>query len=107
MYETGAALYADHEQTVSADERWVDADWGSAAEGGFGYGLKVPSEAGVGAVGVYFPEGRVGVVYFPTRFRDAARWTDIGEDEFITAASEEFGLDLETRSVSFRARSPS
>jgi hypothetical protein len=54
-----AAMRADASDGTPA------ASWGSAAEGAFGYRLKVPKRSGVGVVGAFFPAAELGVVYAP------------------------------------------
>lgn len=64
-YEQQAVLVADHEQVVESSEGWVPADWGTVAGGGFDYVILVPVEAGIGAIGLYFPHAGLGLYYAP------------------------------------------
>jgi hypothetical protein len=43
----------------------VPPDWGSAERGAFSYAMLRPEQPGVGAIGLYFYEGRLGVLYAP------------------------------------------
>jgi hypothetical protein len=100
-YESVAMLAADHEQVINPEDGWVDADWGTAAQGSFGYALKVPDEAGVGAIGAYFPHGRLGVLYYPGRYEQAIAWREVGDQEFCDAVEDEFGISFGRRSLGF------
>lgn len=100
-YEPVAMLAADKEQTIKPEEGWVDADWGSAADGGFGFAVKVPDIAGVGAVGAYFPHGRLGVLYYPARFEKAIPFFDVSDAEFCHAVEAQFGFAFGRRGLGF------
>ena len=65
-YEQQAFLAADHEQVITGDA-WTHADWGTVAEGGFGYSVLAPSEPGIGMVALYFPHAGLGMLYAPLK----------------------------------------
>lgn len=71
------------------------ASWGDASRGDFGYRLLVPSCAGVGAVGVYFPAAKLGVVYAPAELRDAPVFRDTTQDAFVEAVRDNLGIGLD------------
>jgi len=100
-YESVAMLAADHEQTINADEGWVDADWGTAAEGSFGYAVKTPDVAGIGALGVYFPHGRLAVLHFPGRYFEPITFANVSESEFCTAVESAFGFPFGRKGLGF------
>ncbi|HVE68457.1 MAG TPA: hypothetical protein VNB64_07745 [Solirubrobacteraceae bacterium] len=100
-YESSAFLAADHEQTVRPEDGWVDADWGTAAHGAFGYAVKTPDDPGIGAIGAYFPHIRLGVLYYPARFLQPIIWREVRDDEFSEAVEHEFGITFGTKSLGF------
>jgi len=102
-YESVAMLAADHDQTIHPEEGWVDADWGTAAEGGFGYAVKVPGIAGIGAVGAYFPHGRLAVLHYPGRFFEPITFADVSEAEFCTTVEGVFGFPFGRKGLGFGA----
>jgi hypothetical protein len=101
-YESVAVLAADHDQEVRPEDGWVNADWGTAAEGGFGYAVKTPDEPGIGAVGAYFPHGGFGILHYPARYRQAIAFRETTEEEFRQAVEAEFGFGFGRYSIGFR-----
>jgi len=71
------------------------ASWGSADGGAFGYRLKVPRRAGVGAVGAYFPAADLGVVYAPGFRRNGMVFRNVTEAAFEARVREELGVELD------------
>jgi hypothetical protein len=100
-YESVAMLAADHEQTIEAEQGWVDADWGTAAEGGFGYAIKTPGRAGIGAVGAYFPHGRLGVLFYPGRFLDPLLFPGLSDYEFCRSVESQFDFPFGKKGLGF------
>ena len=100
-YESSALLAASHEQVVEAEDAWVDADWGSAADGSFGYAVKTPDVAGIGALGMYFPDGRIGVLYWPCRFVNSIVFDDVSDAEFTTHVEQGLGVPFGKKSIGF------
>src|SRR5205085_8732976 len=43
----------------------VSPDWGSPEKGAFSYTILTPEQPGIAAIGLYFHEGRVGMLYAP------------------------------------------
>jgi hypothetical protein len=100
-YESTAMLAADHDQVIEPEEGWVDADWGTAAEGGFGYAIKTPDRAGVGAVGAYFPHGRFGILYYPGHALERVPFQDVIDAQFCRAVEERFGFPFGRKGLGF------
>jgi hypothetical protein len=100
-YESVAVLGTDPDRPADAEEEWDEPDWGTAAEGRFGYALKVPGIAGVGAIGAYFPHGRLGVLYYPARSEQPITYADVGEAEFCDAVEKEFAFSFGRRGLGF------
>jgi hypothetical protein len=100
-YESVAMLAADHEQTIEAEQGWVDADWGTAADGAFGYAVKTPDQAGIGAIGAYFPHGRLGLLYYPGRFQRPVPFAGVSDAEFCRAVETRFGFPLGRKGLGF------
>jgi hypothetical protein len=68
---------------------------GSAAHGDFSYAILTPSRAGIGAVGIYFLEGRLGLLYAPLKRDGPRKYTDVSVAQFKKAVKEEYGIPLE------------
>ena len=68
---------------------------GSAEHGDFAYTTLAPREAGVGAVGIYFVEGRLGLLYHPLKFDVPEKYVEIGLGDFKRAVVKEHGFHLE------------
>jgi hypothetical protein len=65
----------------------------SVAAGGFGYALCVP-EPGVGAIGVYFREGRLGALFHPLVADHVVKYPNTDQSGFASAVEQEFGLRI-------------
>jgi hypothetical protein len=72
----------------------VPPDWGSAARGSFSYSMLVPREPGVGAIGLYFIEGRFGVLYAPLLATDAETFPNITVEAFAEIVRLRHGIEL-------------
>jgi hypothetical protein len=77
-------------------ENRASAPFGSAAGGGFSYFVLTPENPGVAAVGIYFQEGRLGVLYAPLLLDDPERerFVNVSIHEFIELVHEQHGLRL-------------
>jgi hypothetical protein len=78
---------------LPGDDRSVKAPF-SAAEGGFGYAVLVP-KPGVGAVGIYFPQGRVGALFYPLAADRAIPYTNMKQEDFTASVLRDYGVVLE------------
>ena len=56
--------------------RVVPPDWASGERGAFSYSILVPEQPGVDAIGLYFHEGRLGVLYAPLIWDDAETYSN-------------------------------
>jgi hypothetical protein len=59
------------------------ADFGSAERGSFSLSMLVPAERGVGAVGLYFSEGRLGALYAPLTLDEPELYRDVTRSSFV------------------------
>ncbi len=67
---------------------------GTAANGGYSWRLLVPREPGVGAVALYFDQGRLGVMLFPRKRETLFRFPDVDFEDFTTEVTARFGIRL-------------
>lgn len=72
------------------------SDW-SAAVGGFSTRILVPNEAGVGAIGIHFFQGKFGALFYPIKQEKPIVIREVDEEEFITEIFEQFGIRLCTQ----------
>jgi hypothetical protein len=93
-YEQQAHLAADHEQVITGDE-WVSADWGTVAEGGFGYSTLIPTEPGIGLLGLYFPHAELGLLYHPLNRDDAFVYARVTHESFRGRVLAEHGVRID------------
>ena len=61
----------------------VPPDFGSAARGSFAFDVLRPSQPGVPALGVYFHEGRLGLLYAPLWFDRAEPYPRVSWAQFV------------------------
>jgi len=94
-YEQQAMLVADHEQVVESSEGWALADWGTVAEGGFGYAVLVPVEAGIGAIGLYFPHASLGLYYAPLERDEPWPYPRVSREDFLAGVRRDHGVVLD------------
>jgi hypothetical protein len=92
-YEQQAMLTADHEQIVTGGE-WIAADWGTVAEGGFGYSTLVPVEPGIGMLGLYFPHAGLGLLYHPLCRDDPFVYARVTHTQFRARVLDAHGVAL-------------
>lgn len=67
---------------------------GSAAEGGYSYSILTPKVSGIGAVGLYFNQGRCGTLLYPTKHLKATTYPEVSLAEFVMKVSGDFGIEL-------------
>jgi hypothetical protein len=92
-YEQQAHLAADHERVISG-AKWVAPDWGTVAEGGFGYSTLVPCEPGIGVLGLYFPHPGLGLLYHPLARDDPFVYRHVTHAGFRARVLEGHGVEL-------------
>ena len=93
-YQPQAFLAAEHDQVVE-EGPWVPANWGTVAEGGFGYGLLVPTEPGVGLIGLYFAHAGLGLVYHPLVQDEAFTYSGVSREAFREAILRDHGVSVD------------
>jgi len=72
------------------------SDW-SASIGGFSTSILVPDQAGIGAIGIHFFQGKFGALFYPIKQEKPIVITNVNEQEFITQTFERFGVRLCTQ----------
>jgi hypothetical protein len=72
----------------------VDPEWAGAASGAYFQQTFRPSEPGVGAIGVYFPQGQLGALYYPAKARRAIPYLGVTDPEFRDAVRRDHGIEL-------------
>lgn len=92
-YAPQAVLTASHEQVIESGE-WVPVDWGTVAQGGFGYSVMAPVEAGIGTLGLYFPHGRLGLLYKPLARDDVCPYPGVSQERFAELVQAEHGIEI-------------
>jgi hypothetical protein len=80
-------------QTIPAGAT-VQIRFGTAAEGGYGHSVLVPEEIGIGAIGVHFFPGQLGVLYYPLRLADPIVYRDVAPGDFVEAIQTDIGVTL-------------
>jgi hypothetical protein len=75
----------------------VLADFGSAERGAFSFRILTPERLGVGAIGLYFYEGRVGVLYAPLILDDPVVYSDASIPVFIERVYHDHAIELTDR----------
>ncbi len=79
-----------------APDRPAGAPWVSTEEGTLTLCFLAPLEPGVSAVGIYFPEGRLGVLYAPlTAEGGTDRFPGVSIAEFAELVKNRYGVALE------------
>lgn len=74
---------------------WVAADWGTVANGGFGYMLLVPVESGIGVIGLHFPHAGLGLLYHPLSRDDPYVYTRVTHADFRRRVHDDHGLAID------------
>jgi hypothetical protein len=72
----------------------VPPDWGSAERGAFSYSMLTPRQPGVGAIGLYLYEGRLGVLYGPLILDKPETYRDTTPEGFIEVVRLRHGIEL-------------
>jgi hypothetical protein len=77
-----------------SDDSADPATWGSAAAGGYYESYLYPRDAGIGALGVYFYQIRLGALFYPAKAERAIPYTDVSHQDFVTAVRVDHGIEL-------------
>jgi hypothetical protein len=65
-----------------------------AARGGFTYSMMAPEEPGVGAIGIYFYERHLGVLYAPLLVEAPERYPGVSQAQFVKLVRLRHGITL-------------
>lgn len=99
IYAPRALMSGGRPQTIPSGVP-TRIQFGGAAEGGFSYSVLTSQVPGIGAIGVHFYQGRLGVLFFPAQLERPALYRNVGHDEFRAAVRKEFGFDVQGPQIS-------
>jgi hypothetical protein len=100
VYAPRAWMQGGRSQTIPSGVP-TKVQFGGAAEGGFAYSVLSSRTPGIGAIGVHFYQGRLGVLFSPMQLGEQpALYRRVGHDEFRAAARKEFGFDIQGPQIS-------
>ena len=66
----------------------------TARDGGYTYSVFAPKKAGIGAVGIHFYQGKLGVLFYPIQQEKPKIYADVTVDQFKLKVFEEFGFEI-------------
>jgi hypothetical protein len=98
-YMTSAKMVMGRDQTIPSGT-WTTIQFGGAAEGGFAHSVLTPTTPGVGAVGIHFFQGRLGLLYAPLLAREPYVFREVSHGEFRDDVRERFGFDIQGIGIS-------
>ena len=102
-YEQQGFFQANNEQEIGPE--WTDINWGTTAQGGFGFNL-LPSTSTVSEpLDSTSPHGGLGLLYHPLVHDDALAYRHVTHDEFRAAVEEETTASRSTERDSVKRRS--
>lgn len=99
VYAPHAIMIGGRSQSVPSGV-WTKVQFGGVAEGGFSYSVLTPRTPGIGAIGVHFYQGRLGVLFYPAELEASALFRNVGHDEFREAVRNTFGFDIQGPQIS-------
>jgi hypothetical protein len=70
-------------EPLPARDGVTPADFGSTERGSFSCLMLTPVQPGVGAIGLYFPEGQLGVLYAPLLLDEPEQYSSMAREAFI------------------------
>lgn len=101
-YQSRAAQFGGFPQTIRPGVETPLRFGKPASAGGYGYTYCIPAETGVGAVGVHFPQARIGALFHPVLGDEPIRYRGVDQGEFISAVEKDHEIRLYA-SVAFRS----
>jgi hypothetical protein len=99
IYAPRALMSGGRPQTIPSGVP-TKVQFGGAAEGGFSYSVLTSQVPGIGAIGVHFYQGRLGVLFFPTQLEKPALYRNVSHDEFRAAVRKELRFDIQGPQIS-------
>jgi len=99
IYAPRALMSGGRPQTIPSGVP-TKVQFGGAAEGGFSYSVLSSQVPGIGAIGVHFYQGRLGVLFFPMQLEEPALYRNVSHDEFRAAVRKGFGFDIQGPQIS-------
>lgn len=92
-YEQQGFFQTSHKQEIGPE--WTTLNWGTAAQGGFGFNLLQSAAPGIGAIGLFFPHAGLGLLYHPLSYDDPLVYRHVTHDEFREAVAEDHGIEID------------
>lgn len=72
----------------------------TAQEGGYTYSVLTPRKAGIGAIGIHFYQGNLGVLIYPITEDKPVFFSNVSMDEFRDKILEKYGFEISGMNVS-------
>ena len=93
-YQSRATQFGGFPQTIPQGVETPLRFGKPASAGGFGYTYCIPAQPGVGAVGVHFPQGRIGALFHPLVSDEPIPYRDVDQEEFVSAVDKDHEIRL-------------
>jgi len=92
-YQARAAQFGGLPQTIPPGVETPLRFGKPASAGGYGYTYCIP-DPGVGAVGIHFPQGRLGALFHPLVADEPIQYRDVDQDDVVSAVEKDHGIRL-------------
>jgi hypothetical protein len=93
-YLSHVAQFRGEEQALAPGVETAIQFGKSAARGGYGYTILPPLTPGIGAIGVYFPQGRLGAFFHPRERDEPFSYPDVTQAAFEAAVVRDFAVRI-------------
>lgn len=93
QYAPAASVFYPPQQIPSGVDTALQ--FGGPAEGGYAYSIYCPVQPHVCVVGVYFLQGRCGLLYLPLEADDAVWFNQVSQVDFTEAVRQKFGIVIQ------------
>lgn len=90
----GGAMAFIVEQKIPSGEPTA-LKFGTAQQGGYAYTVMTPTSPNVGAIGVYFVQGNLGVLYHPLAMDEAIVYPKESFDSFKSSVLKDYGFSID------------
>jgi hypothetical protein len=95
-YQSRGAQFGGFPQTLTPGVETQLRFGKPASAGGYGYTYFIPAEPGVGAVGIHFPQGRIGALFHPLVEDKPIPYRNVDQREFVSAVKKDYEVQLDT-----------